>query len=101
MIFVKKSSFKIVLKGKITFLLSKTLLFFFEQKYILFSEAYFFKILKNLITSAIFLAEADTKNIDKPRQKPEMLHWQNLLIESLKIIMRLIVRFFSVSDKYS
>ena len=43
-------------------LLSETLLFFLEQKYILFSEKYFFKIPKNLITSAFFFfAETDTK----------------------------------------
>ena len=61
MICVMKSSLKIVWKTKITFLLSETLLFFLEQKYILFSETYFFKIPKNLITSAFFFAEADTK----------------------------------------
>ena len=38
MICVMKSSLKIVWKTKITFLLIKTLLFFLEQKYILFSE---------------------------------------------------------------
>ena len=70
-----KSSLKIVLKTKITFLLSETLLFFLEQKYILFSETYFFKIPKNLITSAFFLARQILKNIDMPRQKPQMLHW--------------------------
>ena len=32
----------------------KTLLFFLEQKYVLFSETYYFKIPKNLITSAFF-----------------------------------------------
>ena len=70
-----KSSLKIVLKTKITFLLSETLLFFLEQKYILFSETYFFKNPKNLITSAFFLARQILKNIDMPRQKPQMLHW--------------------------
>ena len=45
-----KSSLKIVLKTKITFLLSETLLFFLEQKYILFWDKYFFKIPKNLVT---------------------------------------------------
>ena len=54
---------------KIIFLLSETLLFFLEQKYILFLETYFFKIPK------ISFAEADTKNIDMPWQKPQMLHW--------------------------
>ena len=47
-----KSSLKIVWKTKITFLLTKN---------ILFSETYFFKIPKNFITSAVFFAEADTK----------------------------------------
>ena len=54
MICVMNSNLKIVWKTKITFLLSKILLFFLEQKYILFSETYLFKISKNLITSAIF-----------------------------------------------
>ena len=40
---------------KPTLLLSETLLFFLERKYILFSETYFFEIPKNLITSAFFL----------------------------------------------
>ena len=35
-----------------------------------------------------------------PRQKPRMLHWEDVLIESLKLIIRLIVRCFSVSDKH-
>ena len=52
------------------FLLSETLLFFLERKYILFSETYFFEIPKNLITSAIFLLMQILKNIDMPRQKP-------------------------------
>ena len=58
-----KSSLKIVRKTKITFLLSETLLFFLEQKYILLSETYFFNIPQNLTTSAFFFffAEADTK----------------------------------------
>ena len=54
------SSLKIVLKTKIT-LLSEALLFFLKQKYVLFSETYFFKIPKNLITLAFFFTEADTK----------------------------------------
>ena len=70
-----KSSLKILWKTKIIFLLSETLLFFLEQKSILFSETYFFEIPKNLITSAIFLLMQILKNIDMPRQKPQMLHW--------------------------
>ena len=59
-----KSSFKIMLKIKITFLLSETLLFFFKQKYILFFETYFFKIPKNLIAFAFFLPRKILKNTD-------------------------------------
>ena len=33
-----------------------------------------------------------------PWQKPPMLHWQKLLIASLKMIMWLTVWWFSVSD---
>ena len=58
-----KSSLKIVWKTKIVFLLSKPLLLFFKQKYILFLETYFLKIPRNLIVSAFFFffAEVDTK----------------------------------------
>ena len=42
-----KSSLEIVWKTKLTFLLSETLLFFLEQKYILLLETYFLKIAKN------------------------------------------------------
>ena len=42
MICVMKSSLKTVQKTKITFLLSKTLLFFFKHKYILFLDIFFF-----------------------------------------------------------
>ena len=42
MICVMKSSLKTVRKTKITFLLSKTLLFFFKHKYILFLDIFFF-----------------------------------------------------------
>ena len=51
---------KIVWKTKITFLLIETLLFFLEQKYFILGDI-IFKIPKNLITSAFFFAEADTK----------------------------------------
>ena len=45
-----KSSFKIVLKTKINFLLGETLLFFLEQKYILFSVLRHYKVALLLIT---------------------------------------------------
>ena len=69
-----KSSLKIVRKTQITFLLSETLLFFDEQKHILFSETYLFKIPKILIISAFFLPREILKNIDMPGQKPQTLH---------------------------
>ena len=75
MIYVIKSSLKIVRKTKVTLLLSETLLFFFKQKDILFLKTYFFKITKNLITSAFLLPRQMLKNIDMPLQKPRMLHW--------------------------
>ena len=60
---------------------------------------YFFKIPHNLIASAFFLRKLILKNIDMPRRKAPVLHWQNLLTESIKI-MRLIERCFSESDKH-
>ena len=51
-------------------LLSETLLFFLEQKYILFSEKYFFKIPKNLITSAFFFLPRHTKKHKYASIKP-------------------------------
>ena len=96
-----KSSLKIVWKAKIAFLISETLPFFLKQKYILFLETYLFKILKNLIASSFFFLPRQTlKTIDMPQQKPEMLHWLNLQIESLKMVIWLIVCCFSVSDKH-
>ena len=97
MICVMKSSLKIVWKTKITFLLSKILLFFLQQKYSLFSETYFFKIPKNLITSSVFLPRQILK---KHRYASPKASYPALvkLIESLKMIMWLIVRCFSVSN---
>ena len=67
-----KSSLKIVWKTKITFLLSEALLFFLKQKYILFLETYFCNSYEFNYLS-IFFAEADTKNKDMPRQKPQII----------------------------
>ena len=58
MICVMKSKLKIMLKTKITLSLSKALLLFFKQKYILFLKTYFPKISENFIASAFF-SEAD------------------------------------------
>ena len=47
--------FENCVKGKNNFFYqANALLFFLEQKYTLFSETYFFKISKDLITSAFF-----------------------------------------------
>ena len=54
MIYVMKSSFKIVYKTKITLLFSETLLSILKQKYILFLETYFFNIPKKLIAFGYF-----------------------------------------------
>ena len=74
MICIMKSGLKIVWKTKKAFLLSEILLFFLEQKYILFSETYFFKIPRNLIISAFFLLRQILKNTDIPLQQPQILH---------------------------
>ena len=72
MICVMKSSLKIVWKTKITFLLSEALLFFLKQKCVLFLETYFCNSYEFNYLS-IFFAEADTKNNDMPRQKPQII----------------------------
>ena len=46
--------FENCVKDKNNFFISETLLFFFEKKFIFFSETYFLKIPKNLVTSAFF-----------------------------------------------
>ena len=52
MICVMKSSLKVVWKTKITFLFSEAVLFFLEQKYILFLETYFLGTKKHGYASA-------------------------------------------------
>ena len=85
-------------EGRVTFSLSKTLLFFFKTKiYYIIRDIFF----KSLIVLAFFLPRKILKNILYMfRQKPRMLHWQNLLTESLKMLMWLIVRSFFVSYKH-
>ena len=62
MICVTKSSLKKLISSlKLTLLLSEKLIFFLEQKNILFSETYFLEIPQNLIIPAFFFAKADTK----------------------------------------
>ena len=48
------NDFKNHVKEKITLSVSETMLVFIKQKYILFSETYFFKIPRDLIASAFF-----------------------------------------------
>ena len=67
-------TFKNCVKNENNFFIKRNI-FFLEQKYILFLETHFFKIPKNLITSAFLLPDQILKNIDMPRQKPQMLHW--------------------------
>ena len=55
--------FENCVKDKITFLLSKTSLFCLEQKYILFSDIYFFKIPKNLIIYIMHFAGKSSRPI--------------------------------------
>ena len=55
------------MKDKINFYISRTFIFFFKQKYILFLGDIFFQIPKNLIASAFYLPRLILKNIDMPR----------------------------------
>ena len=67
-IYVMKLSLKIVRKTTITFLLSKTFLFFLEQKYIFsYSWKSSFYNSSEFNCLGISFAEADTKNVDIPR----------------------------------
>ena len=69
-------------KDKSNFFIQQNIAFFLTYICFILGTC-FFKIPKNLITSAFFFfiiiiiifTEADTKNIDMPRQKPKMLHW--------------------------
>ena len=66
--------FKNCVQDKNNFFIKRNI-FFLEQKYILFLETHFFKIPKNLITSAHFSQWQILKHIDMSWQKPLMPHW--------------------------
>ena len=53
--------FENCVKDKNKFFIKRNIVFVFKQNYILFLETYFFKTPKNLVASAFFNAEADTK----------------------------------------
>ena len=67
--------FENFMKDKNNFFIKRNVAFLSWTKIYFILGDTFFKIPKNLITSAYFFAEADTKNIDMPWQKPQMLHW--------------------------
>ena len=81
-----ETKFENCVKVKNNLLLSETMLSFFKQKHTLFLETYFFKIPKNLIASAFFIAEADTKKHRYPSAKASNAALVKL-IKSLKMIM--------------
>ena len=67
-------------KDKSNFFIQQNIAFFLTKICFILGTC-FFKIPKNLITSAFlflfiffFFTEADTENIDMPRQKPQLLH---------------------------
>ena len=67
--------FENCVKGKNNLFIKRNIAFF-RTIFFLFSETYFFKIPKKLITSAFFfLPRQILKIIDMPRQKPQILHW--------------------------
>ena len=90
---------KIVWKTKITFLLIETLLFFLEQKYFILGDI-IFKIPKNLITSAFFFAEADTKKHRYASAKASNAALVKLADWVIKNNHVINCANFSVSDKY-
>ena len=103
MIYVMKSSLKIVGKTKITFLFNKTLVFFFKWKYILFLETYFFQIPKNLFASAFFFlfVEEDTKKhkyVSAKASNAALVTITDWILKNDHVWF--IVRCFSVSDKH-
>ena len=61
-------------KDKNSFFLSKTLLFLFNQKYILYLGDIFLRFLEIQLLQQFFLARQILKNIDTPRQMSRMLH---------------------------
>ena len=67
--------FENCVKDKNNFFIKQKNAFRYWTEIYLLSETYFFKIPKNLITSACFLPRQILKSIDMPRQKPHMLDW--------------------------
>ena len=63
------------MKDKNNIFIKRNIAFFFQTKIYFIIGDIFFENPKNLIVLAFFFffAEADTKNIDMPRQKPQML----------------------------
>ena len=93
-----ETKFENCVKDKNNFFIKRNIALLCWTKIYFIFGGIFFKIPKNLITSVFFLPRQILKNIDMPRQKPLMLHWWNLLIESLKMIMWLTAQCFSASD---
>ena len=81
-----KSSVKIVWKTKIAFLLRETLLFFLEQKHILFSETYFLKTAKNLITSAFFTKTDTKKHVSEKASNAGLVKLTDWIIKNDHVI---------------
>ena len=62
-------------KNKNNLFIKRNIAFLSWKKKKIFLETYFFQIPENLITSAFFMSRQILKNIDMPRQRPQMLHW--------------------------
>ena len=65
-----KIKFENCMKDKNNFFIKRSIAFLSWTKIYLILESKFFKIPKNLITSAFFLQRQILKNIDMSRQKP-------------------------------
>ena len=69
------SKFENCVKDKNNFFIKQNIAFLSWTKIHFILGDIFFKISKNFFTSAFFLPRQILKNIDMPRQKPQMLHW--------------------------
>ena len=63
------------IKQSIVFLFLMKIYFILILLHYYIAITYLFKIPKNFIALTFFLLMQILKNMDKPRQKPRMLHW--------------------------
>ena len=92
--------FENCVKDKNNFFIKQNIAFLSWTKIHFILGDIFFKISKNFFTSAFFFAEADTKKHRYASAKASNAALVKLTDWILKMIMWLIVRYFSISDKH-